>query len=50
MVGETFDDDFFSSTFSEYDVDESLLPYDMNGNIRVVKMYWKSRRKIKKVK
>ena len=25
-------------------------PYDANGNIRVVRVYWKSRRKIKKVK
>ena len=33
--------------------DESLTeltPYDLNGNVRVVKVYWKSRRKIKKVK
>lgn len=28
----------------------SLLPYDLNGNIRVLRVYWKSRRKIKKVK
>ena len=28
----------------------SLLPYDLNGNVRVIRMYWKSRRKIKKVK
>lgn len=28
----------------------SLLPYDLAGNIRVLRMYWKSRRKIKKVK
>lgn len=27
-----------------------LSPYDMNGNIRVLRVYWKSRRKIKKVK
>ena len=27
-----------------------LLPFDTNGNIRVLRMYWKSRRKIKKVK
>ena len=25
-------------------------PYDVNGNLRVVRVYWKSRRKIKKVK
>jgi hypothetical protein len=31
-------------------MDNSLLPYDLNGNVRVVRVYWKSRRKIKKVK
>lgn len=31
-------------------VEGSLLPYDMAGNIRVMRVYWKSRRKIKKVK
>ena len=30
--------------------DTTLLPYDLNGNIRVLKVFWKSRRKIKKVK
>lgn len=30
--------------------ESSLMPYDTNGNIRVIKVYWKSRRKIKKVK
>lgn len=30
--------------------DSSLLPYDLNGNVRVLRVYWKSRRKIKKVK
>lgn len=28
----------------------SLLPFDLNGNIRVLRVYWKSRRKIKKIK
>lgn len=28
----------------------SLLPYDLAGNVRVLRMFWKSRRKIKKVK
>lgn len=28
----------------------SLLPYDLAGNLRVLKVYWKSRRKIKKVR
>ena len=31
-------------------LDTSLMPYDLNGNIRVLRVYWKSRRKIKKVK
>lgn len=30
--------------------DTSFLPYDMNGNIRVLRVFWKSRRQIKKVK
>lgn len=28
----------------------SLLPYDVAGNLRVLRVYWKSKRKIKKVK
>lgn len=28
----------------------SLMPYDLNGNVRVVRMYWKSRKRIKEVK
>ena len=32
------------------DTERQLLPYDLAGNIRVLKVYWKSRRKIKKVK
>ena len=28
----------------------SLLPYDMQGNVKVLRVYWKSRRRIKKVK
>lgn len=28
----------------------SLTPYDLNGNVRVLRVYWKSYRKIKKVK
>lgn len=30
--------------------DSSMMPYDTDGNIRVIKIFWKSRRKIKKVK
>lgn len=32
------------------DTSNSLLPYDIAGNLRVLRLYWKSRRKIKKVK
>lgn len=28
----------------------NMTPYDLNGNVRVLTVYWKSRRKIKKVK
>jgi len=35
--------------FSEGNAD-GLIPFDTNGNVRVIRMYWKSRRKIKKVK
>ncbi|MBQ3950154.1 MAG: hypothetical protein II661_06745 [Bacteroidales bacterium] len=31
-------------------VGSSLLPYDLAGNVRVIQCYWKSRRKILKVK
>lgn len=37
-------------TLFDNDIDTSLTPYDLQGNIRVLKVYWKSRRKIKKVK
>lgn len=29
---------------------DDLSPFDTNGNVKVLRMYWKSRRKIKKVK
>lgn len=42
---------FFWDPFGGYDgVNNSLLPYDVAGNLRVLRVYWKSRRKIKKVK
>ena len=31
-------------------VDDSMMPYDIAGNVRILRVYWKSRRKIKKVK
>ena len=44
-------DAFFTSLFSR-DVNNDYvgLPYDIEGNIRVLQVYWKSKRKIKKVK
>lgn len=38
-----------SGIFSD-SVTNSLLPYDLAGNLRVLRVYWKSRRRIKKVK
>ena len=39
----------FSNLFNEAP-NTSLLPYDLAGNIRVIKLFWKSRRMIKKIK
>lgn len=52
MVGDEISTEgFFWDPLGGYDgVNNSLLPYDVAGNIRVLKVYWKSRRKIKKVK
>ena len=53
MIGEeiTFQDGFFWDPLGGADsIDSSLMPYDMSGNVRVMRVYWKSRRKIKKVK
>lgn len=48
-----FDDDSFSaeSPFdtTNFNVEPQLTPYDSAGNVRVMKVLWKSRRKIKKV-
>lgn len=52
MVSDRFEDDYFidpETLFAE-DTMNDLLPYDFAGNIRVCRIYWKSRRKIKKVK
>ncbi len=44
-------DGFFWDPMGTADgVNSSLLPFDMIGNIRVIRVYWKSRRRIKKVK
>ena len=53
MVGEeiTGNGFFFDPTNLFTDsISNSLLPYDMAGNLRVLRVYWKSRRRIKKVK
>lgn len=44
--------DYFFDALNEMDggFGSALMPYDMAGNIRVIRVYWKSRRMIKKVK
>lgn len=41
---------FFSAMLGEYGYVAGTLPYDGEGNIRVLRVYWKSSRKIKKIK
>lgn len=53
MVGdEVVTDGFYFDPLNLFSdaVVNSLLPYDLAGNLRVLRMYWKSRRKIKKIK
>lgn len=52
MIDENLDgDNFYFDPFNMIDgISNSLLPFDTAGNIRVLRMYWKSRRRIKKVK
>lgn len=53
MVGDEFtsQEGFFWDPIGMTDgVGTSLLPFDVAGNIRVLRVYWKSRRRIKKVK
>lgn len=50
-IGRTAGDTFIDANqLFDNQFDTTLLPYDMNGNVRVLRVYWKSRRKIKKVK
>lgn len=42
--------DSYSSLFSSDADITSLSPYDLHGNVRVLRVYWKSARRIKKVK
>ena len=41
---------FFSSLLGNVDYTSTMLPYDSEGNMRVLRVYWKSARKIKKIK
>ena len=41
---------FFSALLGDTGYTSNLLPYDSEGNVRVLRVYWKSRRKIKKIK
>ena len=52
MIGDEISTEgFFWDPLGGYDgVNNSLLPYDVAGNLRVLRIYWKSRRKIKKVR
>ena len=52
MIDENLgDDQFYFDPFGAVNgISNSLLPFDTNGNIRVLRVYWKSRRKIKKIK
>lgn len=53
MIGDeiTSTEGFFFDPFgSNGVVNNSLLPFDTLGNVRVLRVYWKSKRKIKKVK
>ena len=53
MVGEEISTDgFYFDPFNLFSdsISNTLLPYDLAGNLRVLRLYWKSRRRIKKVK
>lgn len=54
MIGDAVSSDaegyFFPEGALFGDSTGELMPYDMLGNIRVVRVYWKSKRKIKKIK
>lgn len=52
MIGDEISTEgFFWDPLGGYDgINNSLLPYDVAGNLRVLRVYWKSRRRIKKVK
>jgi hypothetical protein len=41
---------FWDPLMTSEGIGNTLLPYDIAGNLRVLRVYWKSRRKIKKVR
>lgn len=41
---------FFSSLLNNVEYTTTMLPYDGDGNVRVLRVFWKSARKIKKIK
>lgn len=51
MMSDVFETDSVTveDLFGEAEHD-SLMPYDLEGNVRVIKIFWKSKRKVKKVK
>lgn len=55
MIGDeisTANGGYFFSAMGLFDetINNSLMPYDLAGNIRVIRLYWKSKRRILKVK
>ena len=56
LIGEEFfseitgDATFWNPPGTSSGIHSNLIPYDFAGNIRVLRLYWKSRRRIKKVK
>ena len=50
IIPEKIDGLYFNPILGKEEIGNSLLPFDTVGNVKVVKVYWKSRRKIKKVK
>lgn len=50
VVTEEENEEFCSSLFNNENIVDDLMPYDLHGNVRVIRVFWKSRRKIKKVK
>lgn len=52
MITEVFEEDKAepSKMLTKQANEHAMNPYDMDGNIRVIRMYWKSKKKIKRIK